>query len=72
MGDPRLAGDPAHLYSWVMTNYWETNFAAELGGFHQYRYSVMWGDELADPGAAVGACAAANSGITCFRLADGV
>ena len=31
MGDPRLVDDPAHAYAWLMTNYWETNFGAQLG-----------------------------------------
>lgn len=29
------------LYSWVMNNFWETNFKVDLGGFHQYRYSIF-------------------------------
>ena len=69
-GDPALADDPAHPYAWLMTNYWETNFAAELGGFYEFRYSVMWGDELADEASALGACRDTNWGIRCFRLAD--
>jgi hypothetical protein len=56
MGDPRLEDDPAHAYAWLMTNYWETNFGADLGGFHEFRFTVesrrgareprQWGDEL--------------------------
>lgn len=44
-GDPRLDGTPAHPYGWLMTNYWETNFQAHLGGFHEFRFVVAWGDE---------------------------
>ena len=40
MGDPRLADDPAHAYAWLMTNYWETNFGAQLGGFHEFRFII--------------------------------
>lgn len=29
------------LYSWVMNNFWETNFKVDLGGFHQYHYSIL-------------------------------
>ena len=46
MGDPRLADDPAFAYAWLMTNYWETNFAADLGGFHEFRYTVRWGPDV--------------------------
>ncbi len=42
-GDPRLDDDPAHPYAWLMTNYWETNFQAHLGGFHEFRFTVEWG-----------------------------
>ena len=68
-GDPELTDDPAHPYGWLMTNYWETNFAAELGGFYEFRYSVMWGSELADETAALSACGDASGGILCYRLA---
>jgi len=68
-GDPALDDDPAHPYAWLMTNYWETNFAAELGGFYEFRYSVVWGDELSDEVAALRTCRDANWGIRCIRLA---
>ena len=54
-----------------MTNYWETNFSAELGGFYEFRYSVLWGDELAGEAPALAACRDANWGIRTLRLADG-
>ncbi|WP_019420948.1 hypothetical protein [Paenibacillus sp. OSY-SE] len=27
-------------YAWLMTNYWETNFKATLGGFYEFRYML--------------------------------
>jgi hypothetical protein len=72
MGDPALRADPAHLYAWLMTNFWETNFAAETGGFYEFRFSVAWDESFRDESAALDACRAMASGMTCFRLADGV
>jgi len=61
--------DPALPYAWLMTNYWETNFAAGLGGFHSFRFSVMTSG-LNDPRVFVPLLQAANTGFVCFRLAD--
>ncbi len=38
------------VYSWVMNNFWETNFKASLGGFHQFSYSLnmMQGNNAAE------------------------
>jgi hypothetical protein len=27
-------------YAWILTNYWETNFKATLGGFYEFRYAI--------------------------------
>ncbi|MFA7329524.1 MAG: hypothetical protein WC326_00480 [Candidatus Delongbacteria bacterium] len=52
-GPRRLAEPPCApmgpLYAWLMTNYWETNFAAELGGFHSFRFSLHWDAACARP-----------------------
>jgi len=66
-GDPRLDDDPALLYAWLMTNYWETNFAADLGGFYEFRYSVFWGEEFADAKFARSACRRAMQGLEVVR-----
>ena len=71
-GDPRLAHDPAHPYGWLMTNYWETNFTADLGGFHEFRYTVLWGTDLADPVGALARGRAALLGLETVRLAKDV
>ena len=33
-------------YVWLMTNYWETNFEAELGGFHKFNFKLLFGEEF--------------------------
>ncbi len=59
--------DQALPYAWLMTNYWETNFSAGLGGFHSFRFSVLTScpDEPQD---CVPLLQAANTGFVCFRL----
>jgi hypothetical protein len=52
-----------------MTNYWETNFEASLGGFHEFRYRIRWGTELADPQKALAACRALGAEPLVFRTA---
>lgn len=66
-GEP--VGTRSCIHAWLMTNYWETNFAPELGGFYSFRYSVLWGEALRDPTAALRACRDANAGLQAFRLA---
>ena len=58
--------DKALPYAWLMTNYWETNFAAGLGGFHAFRFSVF--DPGEDPGYWTDFLSGANTGFVCFRL----
>lgn len=67
-GDERMQEDPAHLYSWPMNNYWETNFRATLGGFYEFRYFVTWGEGCKQPVAALEACRSQNSGILAYRV----
>lgn len=33
-------------YSWLMNNYWETNFATSLGGFYRFDYSMELSKEI--------------------------
>jgi hypothetical protein len=71
-GERQLAtGEPVFgpVYAWLMTNYWETNFTPELGGFYSFRYSVLWGESLRDPASALQSCRDANAGVQLFRLA---
>ncbi len=72
--DIRLAGDPLQkntdkVYSWVMNNFWETNFKASLGGFHQFHYALRLLPSP-DPEAAFAAARADNMGVLCFPSFD--
>ncbi|HOX27048.1 MAG TPA: glycoside hydrolase [Candidatus Krumholzibacteria bacterium] len=68
MGDPRLPARPEHLYAWVATTFWETNFAADVGGFHEFRFRLSWGPDLASPATARDRCLALQHGLRAFRL----
>ncbi|TCP30986.1 glycosyl hydrolase family 38 [Scopulibacillus darangshiensis] len=67
-----LHGDTEHiknsdlLYSWAMNNIWETNFGIELGGFHEFSYSVFWGGEYCSPQHSIETCRGLNTGIVSF------
>ncbi|WMT41285.1 glycoside hydrolase [Paenibacillus sp. D2_2] len=67
-GDTKLQQDPGHLYAWPMNNYWETNFAATLGGFYEFRYLVAWGEQYQTAKAAMDACRSMNAGILTWRV----
>lgn len=67
-GMPGLENEPMPIYAWLMTNYWETNFEAGLGGFHEFRFAVQWGPELNSEQRALQCCRDLNAGIDCFRL----
>ncbi len=66
-GHPDLAQMPHLAYAWTMTNYWETNFKASLGGFYEFKYSILWGNELQSAEEIIRYCHAVNSGLVCFR-----
>lgn len=55
------------VYSWVMNNFWETNFKASLGGFYQFRYEVAVTDSI-DPDDAFKQAEAMNEGTLQFYL----
>jgi predicted small integral membrane protein len=66
-GRDRGAKRPAYPYSWIMTNFWETNFRAETGGFHEFAYRVEWGAHLATPADAFTVGRALCHGLRNFR-----
>jgi hypothetical protein len=55
------------VYSWVMNNFWETNFKVDLGGFYEFAYTLAVVDKL--PAAqAVAICEANNEGLLSFYI----
>ncbi|MDA3873018.1 MAG: hypothetical protein PF795_03555 [Kiritimatiellae bacterium] len=72
MGHPEL--DPADIrtYNWLMTNYWETNFDVDLGGFHECQYRIESGAALKDPQAALRHAGNLIHGFSPFRVAPPV
>ena len=65
-GDPALLDEPVRPYGWLMNNFWETNFDADLGGFYEFRYTVLWGDD--DAATLLGRCRAVGFEIPAVRL----
>jgi len=44
---PTPAIDNAHIYSWVMNNYWSVNYKASQGGNYRFRYFITSARDLA-------------------------
>lgn len=63
-------GEFKQMYAWVLTNYWETNFKATLGGYYEFRFMVQWHKGAETAWEAIQRCHAANTGVLCFRLAN--
>ena len=57
------------VYAWVMNNFWETNFKASLGGFHNFRFALRLLDET-DPEKCFSTAKAENTGLLCFPSFD--
>lgn len=54
------------LHSWVMNNFWETNFKADLSGFYEFRYVLQIG-QSANPATITTDLRAINNGFISFR-----
>lgn len=56
------------VYSWVMNNFWETNFKVDLGGFYEFGYSVFLADGKQTPEAILNQCREMNEGAIAFNV----
>lgn len=61
-------GTERHLYVWAMSNYWETNFKATLGGFYEFRLFIDWSKDVGTAEEAIGRCRAMSSGAAVWRV----
>lgn len=57
----------AEIRSRIMNNYWETNFAADLGGWHEFRY-VITAETPAEPAEQLHRCLALATGLPVLEL----
>lgn len=53
------------VYSWVMNNYWETNFKVNLGGFYEFAYTIL-AERDKSPNEMFELCEAENEGLMAF------
>lgn len=61
------AQNKAPVYSWVMNNYWETNFRVNLGGFYEFAYTMMLLKDKT-PCECFELCEAENEGTAAFYV----
>lgn len=54
-------------YSWVMNNFWETNFKVDLGGFYEFSYTIATHDKMSEEDA-IQICETDNEGILGFYI----
>lgn len=64
-GGKNVERNRAETYSWVMNNYWETNFKVDLGGFYEFTYTIATHEKMSKEDA-VRICEADNEGILGF------
>lgn len=55
----------SEVYSWVMNNFWETNFKVDLGGFYEFSYTLLL-EENKSPEELFEICTAENEGLVAY------
>ena len=54
-------------YSWIMNNFWETNFKLDLGGFYEFAYTLAVCEET-DPKTLFRKCWQQNTGLVAIKI----
>ncbi len=69
-----LANDQQHdknrqpVYSWIMNNFWETNFKVDLSGFYEFDYQLYLVSEQQNPKQLLEKCQQLNQGLLAFPV----
>ncbi|WP_242697966.1 glycosyl hydrolase [Bacillus sp. SD088] len=56
------------VYSWVMNNYWETNFKVDLSGFYEFDYQLYFVSEKQSAEQLIEKCQELNEGLVAFPV----
>lgn len=54
-------------YSWIMNNFWETNFKLDLGGFYEFAYTLAVCEET-DTESLFQKCRQQNTGLVAIKI----
>ncbi|ROR73437.1 hypothetical protein [Bogoriella caseilytica] len=65
---PDARANQRDVAAWAINTTWETNFRADAGGFHEFRFHLTWGE--LDAAAALERAGALAAGPETFRVQD--
>ncbi|MCG3418170.1 glycosyl hydrolase [Oceanobacillus sp. GSFE11] len=58
------------VYTWIMNNFWETNFNVDLAGFYEFSYHIATSSHYNNAEDAINACRLLNEGLIAFNISD--
>ncbi|WP_235817562.1 glycoside hydrolase family 38 N-terminal domain-containing protein [Gracilibacillus timonensis] len=58
------------VYSWIMNNFWETNFNVDLAGFYEFSYYIATSNRYNQAEEAINACRVLNEGLVAINISD--
>lgn len=67
-GEKTVAKNQELVYSWVMNNFWETNFKVDLSGFYEFDYQLYATNELTNEAQMLEKCQELNEGLLAFPI----